>query len=92
LKSNISTYQAKGLKNNIRTYQHIQWLLQIYLEVAAGRARATGEEMARGRARATREETARGRASSVTREENDEGGCEACSGDGEMCSGDDGEA
>jgi hypothetical protein len=48
--------------------------------VAAGRARATGEE------------TVRGRASGATGEENGEGGGEACSGDGEACSGDGGEA
>jgi hypothetical protein len=75
-----------------KQYQHIQRLLQTYLEVAAGRARATGEEMARGHARATGEETVRGRASGATGEENDEGGGEACSGDGEACSGGDGEA
>jgi hypothetical protein len=49
--------------------------------VAAGRARATGEE------------TVRGRASGATGEENGEGGGEACSGDGgEACSGDGDEA
>jgi hypothetical protein len=62
--------------SNTSTYQHTQRLLQTYLEVAAGRARATGEE------------TVRGRASGATGEENGERGGEACSVDGEVCSGD----